>query len=105
MLKMLLGRMSSADLNPTASGPVRPSRNVLSTEKDGLAVLLDLRRCQYLGLDEVGTVAWRAIEAGADAEAAAARVCEEFDGPAESVVNDMHRFIADLRERRLVVRA
>jgi hypothetical protein len=78
---------------------------VLSAELDGVTVLLDLRRCVYLGLDEVGTVAWRAIERGADVQGVTQRVCEEFDAPPESVVRDMRAFLADLRRRKLVVRA
>lgn len=104
MLKMLLGRRVRSSPDETVAA-VRPARNVLSVERDGVAVLLDLRRSVYLGLDEVGTVAWRAIEGGADVGAVAERVCAEFDAPAESVASDMRAFIADLRGRGLVVRA
>jgi hypothetical protein len=104
MLKMLLGRRSPASAD-AAEAAVRPARDVLSAELDGVTVLLDLRRCVYLGLDEVGNVAWRAIEGGADVEGVTQRVCEEFDAPPESVVRDMRAFLADLRRRKLVVRA
>src|SRR5690606_28680426 len=102
MLRHLLqrtGRESSA-----AGAKLRPARDVLTAEKDGLAVLLDLRRAVYFGLDEVGTAAWREIENGATAAMVASRIAEEYDAPADAVTEDMQHFIDELRRRRLVVR-
>jgi hypothetical protein len=105
MFRLLLGRRRNAGDTIRAETKLRPSRDVLVAERDGVAVLLDLRRAVYLGLDEVGTVAWREIEHGASPESVAKRVCEEYDAPADVVREDMHHFIADLRRRRLVVSA
>jgi hypothetical protein len=105
MFQMGLGRRRLAGCGLPADVKVRPARDVLVAERDGVAVLLDLRRAVYLGLDEVGTVAWREIENGASVESVARRVCQEYDAPADAVHDDMQRFIADLRERRLVVSA
>lgn len=98
-----IGRNAGDPLSPEAK--VRPARDVFLAERDGIAVLLDLRRAVYLGLDEVGTVAWREIENGASAERVAQRVCEEYEASIDDVRQDMEEFIADLRRRRLVVRA
>jgi hypothetical protein len=103
MLDMLLPRWSRTPID--ADAKLRPARDVFMAERDGIAVLLDLRREVYLGLDEVGTMAWREIENGASADSVALRVCEEYDAPADAVRADIHQFVADLKRRRLVVRA
>jgi hypothetical protein len=84
---------------------VRPARDVLTAERDGLAVLLDLRHQAFLGLDEVGTSIWRRIEAGATPAMLVESVAAEYAAPSASVREDVCRFIAELWERRLVVRA
>jgi hypothetical protein len=82
---------------------LRPAGNVFMAERDGVAVLLDLRREVYLGLDEIGTVVWREIENGASGESITRRVCEEYDAPADAVRGDIQKFMAELRHRHLVV--
>jgi hypothetical protein len=99
---LLRGRIRAGDAVP-ADTMLRPARDVFMAERDGVAVLLDLRREVYLGLDEIGTVAWREIENGASAESVTRRVCEEYDAPADSVRADMLVFVTELRRRRLVV--
>lgn len=102
--KLLGWRRNTADtVSPEAR--LRPARDVFMAERDGVAVLLDLRHAVYLGLDEVGTVAWREIENGGSADSVAQRVCAEYDAPIEEVRRDMREFLTDLRRRRLVVRA
>ena len=82
---------------------LRPARDVFMAERDGIAVLLDLGREIYLGLDEVGTAAWREIERGASTEAVTLRICEEYDAPADTIRSDLQHFFAELKRRRLVV--
>lgn len=101
MLRNLLHRAGRQ--NAAAGAKLRPARDVLTAEKDGLAVLLDLRRSVYFGLDEVGTSAWREIENGATPAMVANRIAEEYDAPANAVTADMRRFIEELRRRHLVV--
>lgn len=103
MLRHLLDRSDRE--NSAGGAKLRPARDVLTAEKDGLAVLLDLRRAVYFGLDEVGTAAWREIENGATAAMVASRIAEEYDAPTDAVREDMQRFIDELRRRRLVVTA
>lgn len=105
MLEKLLQRLGNSRRDLAFDARVRPARDVFMAERDGVAVLLDLRHAVYLGLDEVGTVAWREIENGASAESVAQRVCEEYDAPLPSVLEDMQQFVSDLRRRQLVVRA
>jgi hypothetical protein len=90
---------------PRPSERVRPARDVIAAESEGVSVLLDLRRDIYFGLDEVGTLVWQEIEAGGTAAGAARRICAEY-GAAEDVARrDAERFIADLAARGLVVHA
>jgi hypothetical protein len=105
MFRLPLGRRRQAVASLPANAKLRPSRDVLVAERDGVAVLLDLRKAVYLGLDEVGTMAWREIEGGASAEAVTRRICEEYDAPADAVLADMQKFVGELHRRRLVVRA
>lgn len=99
----LLGRRRRQAGGMPADAKLRPARDVLAAERDGVTVLLDLRRAVYLGLDEVGTVAWREIEGGASAESLTRRICEEYDAPPDAVRADMQMFVTELRRRRLVV--
>lgn len=106
MFDKLLARSRNAGDTVSPDAKLRPARDVFMAERDGTAVLLDLRQAVYLGLDEVGTVAWREIEKnGASADTLAQRICAEYDAPIEDVQQDMLEFIAELRRRRLVVRA
>ena len=105
MFDKLLARSRNTGDTVSPDAKLRPARDVFMAERDGTAVLLDLRQAVYLGLDEVGTVAWREIENGASADTLAQRICAEYDAPIEDVRQDMLEFIADLRRRRLVVRA
>lgn len=88
---------------PRPESRLRPARDVLGAERDGLIVLLDLRREVYLGLDEVGSTIWRAIEAGLPLDEVKQRVASEFDAPAELIERDTLRFIEDLAQRRLIL--
>jgi hypothetical protein len=104
MLQMLRKRRKNAAVHVTASETVvRPSPDVLTAERDGVAVLLDLRREVYLGLDEVGATIWRGIEDGATAQSIAERIADEYDVPTETVFSDVARFMEDLAARRLVM--
>ena len=87
---------------PRPESRLKPARDVLGAERDGLIVLLDLRREVYLGLDEVGSAIWRAIEAGDRLHEIQLRVAAEFEAPAELIERDTARFVEDLASRRLI---
>lgn len=84
---------------------VRPARDVIAAEREGLAVLLDLRRDVYFTLEEVGTLVWHEIELGHDVAAATDRVCDEYDAPRDVARQDVERFMAELVTRGLAVPA
>lgn len=84
------------------SDVVRPSPDVLTAHKDGVAVLLDLRREIYLSLDEAGTIIWSELEQGARPGTIYERLAAEFAAPVEVLQADADRFLAELRERGLL---
>jgi hypothetical protein len=105
MIKWLTKASSAAGDRAAIPARVRPSRDVLTAERDGLAVLLDLRREIYLTLDEAGTVIWHEVSHGASTDAVVGRLSAEFDAPADVLRADAERFLADLHDRGLVVQA
>jgi hypothetical protein len=77
----------------------------LCAQIDGRCVLLDLRAELYLGLDEVGSRIWQAIERGATSAQLIAELAQEYDAPADVLHRDTQLFLRDLYARRLVVLA
>jgi hypothetical protein len=105
MLKHFTWPRGRGAVMPRKSARVRPARDVIAAESEGTCVLLDLRRDIYFGLDEVGTLVWREIEAGGTAAGAAQRICAEFDATEDVARRDAEQFIAELSARGLVVHA
>jgi hypothetical protein len=85
-------------------GVLRPSRDVLTGVRDGVAVLLDLRREVYLGLDEVGTTIWQEVEQGTPDDEIVERVCAQYDAPRDVIARDAAVFMNSLERQGLVVR-
>ena len=81
---------------------VRPTRGVTVAERDGRAILLDLKRERYFGLDEVGARLWAAFAAGATAREAAESLAAEYDAPLATLVEDAEAFAARLVGARLL---
>jgi hypothetical protein len=106
MRKLLRGLRGAGGAGAvTGACRVRPGRDVLSAVRDGRCVLLDLRSEQYLGLDEVGTLIWTCMEAGAAVDEVVERLSAEYDAPRAVLEADAGRFVEDLLRRRLVVHA
>jgi hypothetical protein len=90
---------------PTAASPltldahVRPNSDLLSSELDGEAVILDLSSGVYFGLNVVGARIWELLQAGRDLRAVRATLLEEFDVPPDRCEADLlglvHRLAAD----------
>jgi hypothetical protein len=77
-------------------------RHVLSTEVNGEAVLLNISDECYYGLDEVGTIMWKALAAHASIDAAVAAVQQCFDACPERIRTDMLELVRRLAKHRLV---
>jgi len=76
--------------------------HVLFRELDGEAVLLDLEREQYFGLNELGTRVWKALHAGSEVAAIVTGIAEEFDIEPEQVRSDVEELIEDLKSAQLI---
>lgn len=104
-LTTLFERIRRAGARPWPAGEVRPGPDVLSALVDDRYVLLDLRREEFLTLDEVGSRIWAGVEAGETSREVVERLAAEYDAPADELERDTAAFVEDLLRRRLVVRA
>jgi hypothetical protein len=83
---------------------VCPGPHVRSATIDGRCVLLDLRKGQYYGLDEVGTLIWQCIQRRASRAEIIAELTITYEVAADVVTADTARFVQELLQRRLAVR-
>lgn len=105
MMRLLKRRSAALPASVPADATLQPGRNVFVARCDGAAVLLDLKSEVYFGLDDVADAIWRGIESGRTVREIAAALSEEYDAGVEVLQADTQRFVAELMNRRLVVRA
>ena len=74
---------------------VRAAQSQVSTVLDGEAVLLELSRGVYFGLNEVGTRVWEMVREPRDVASIRDAVCDEYDVTPGQCLVDM----VDLLER------
>ncbi len=73
----------------------------LAEEEGG--VLLHLDTGEYHGLNPVGSMIWHLLEGGRTLSAIIGELRDRLEGPPPAIEQDVARFLADLRERDLVV--
>jgi hypothetical protein len=83
----------------------RPSPDVTAATREGRAVLLDVRRERYFGLDEVGTTIWDGLERGLTFTEIVDTLETEYDASRTTLENDVSQFVARLAASHLVVRS
>jgi hypothetical protein len=66
------------------------------------AVILNLKRSLYLGLNPVGTRMWTVLQGSPSIEAAHASLLEEFDVEPERLRQDMDKLLDHMLEQGLV---
>ena len=82
---------------------VRIAPHVHYTVTGDTAVVMDLRRGDYLGLDPVGTRIWQLVAGGAPIGAAVEQMLGEYaDVPRERVEADVLAFLAQCRGEGLL---
>jgi hypothetical protein len=81
---------------------VRAARSQVSTVLDGEAVLLELSRGVYFGLNEVGTVVWQLVQEPRTVASIRDAVCEEYDVTRERCLADVSSLLERMREEGLV---
>ena len=82
-----------------------PADGVVCAALDGEAVLLEIARGVYFGLDEVAFRIWTLLGQGYDPPATAARLSAEFDAPPDEIRADVDAFLLTLVEKGLAAPA
>jgi hypothetical protein len=96
----------SAQEPPWASEtPLVATRDQVSAELEGEAVILNLADGVYYGLDGVGAFVWELLREPRTPAELCARITAEFAVDAATAEHDLHALLQDLGERRLVRRA
>jgi hypothetical protein len=80
------------------------SKDVLSQELAGEAVLLDLASESYFGLDAVGTRIWQLLRDGADESRLVETLLDEYDVEREVLERDVADLLDRLAEAGLIER-
>ena len=75
---------------------------VVFTELDGEAVLLDVQRGTYFGLDPVGTRVWQSLVEHGSARPVLASLLEEFDVAPETLEQDIIQLLGELTANDLI---
>lgn len=75
---------------------------IIFKEIDGEAVLLDLERGTYFGLDPVGTRIWHTLVEHGCARPVVVSLLEEFDVSADTLESDIVRLLGELTTNDLI---
>jgi hypothetical protein len=81
---------------------VRAARTQVSTVLDGEAVLLELGRGVYFGLNEVGTVVWQLVQEPRSVASIRDAVCEAYEVTPERCLADVSALLDRMRTEGLV---
>jgi hypothetical protein len=90
------------DVGLSLSSRVRISETTLVQELGGEAVLLELSRGVYYGLDAIGTRIWNLLADGRTVDEAVAALVEEYDVTSPAAAADVLGLVRELQERRLL---
>lgn len=86
----------------TIDDPVAVNGDVVFRDIDGEAVLLDIGRGTYFGLDPVGTRVWQALVEHGCARPVVAALLEEFDVTPETLESDIVQLLRELTTNDLI---
>jgi hypothetical protein len=76
--------------------------DVIFKEIDGEAVLLDIARGTYFGLDPIGTRVWQALVEHGCARSLVTVLLDEFDVAPETLESDVNRLLSELTTNDLI---
>jgi hypothetical protein len=76
--------------------------DVVFREIDGEAVLLDIERGTYFGLDPVGTRVWQTLVEHGCARPIVASLLDEFDVAPDTLESDITRLLSELTTNDLI---
>lgn len=80
----------------------RAARHVVSARQGERAVLLDVRRGEFFGVDDVGEAIWRLLGRGATLAELVDGLEREYAVPRAQLERDVANFVALLERRRLL---
>ncbi len=83
----------------------RTAPHVVSVRQGGRAVLLDVRRGEYFGVDDVGEAIWRLLGPGASLAEVVDGLEREYAAPRAQLERDAADFVALLERRKLLEHA
>lgn len=99
MLQLLRRRWAG---QPPAPVSYRAAAHVVAAVHGERTVLLDPKRGEYFGTDEVGGEIWRALGPGATVAQLVDQLGSRYDAPRETLERDAREFLALLRRKHLV---
>jgi hypothetical protein len=76
---------------------------ILTQQVEDMHVLLNVSDGQYYALNEIGSLIWQLCDGCRPIAAIVARLCEEYDAPAEQITGDVLALAHDFVEAQLVV--
>ena len=83
---------------------VRVPDDVIVRELNGEAIILDVVRGEYFGLDHVGTRIWQLCEEHGSIHAVWEALQLEFDAPSEELRSVLLEFVNELSSKGLLTR-
>ena len=86
----------------TPDSEVKVAPDVLFSEVQGEAVLLNVKTGIYFGLNQVGTYIWTSLEESITLRVLQKKLVEQYDASPEQVWTDLVALVADLHGRSLV---
>jgi len=75
---------------------IKPSSDIVITDFEESAVLLDMRTDTYFALNDSAARLWRALASGASLEVAVAEICNGYDASPDAVFQDVQVFVEEL---------
>jgi hypothetical protein len=90
------------DSEVSVDGRVRIADHVSFTLVQGEAVIVDLKRGLYFGLDEIGTAIWQCIAQHGTVSQAVAQLEQDYDIDPAQLRDDVRRWIARTRAAGLI---
>lgn len=89
----------------TDLGKFQRNPDLIAADMNGEVVMMNLERGAYFGLDGVGSRIWALIESAVAPDEIVAALTAEYAVDAETCKADVERFLAELIENGLAVRA
>ncbi len=99
MLQLLRRRAAG---EPPAPVSYRAATHVVAAVHGDRTVLLDPKRGEYFGIDEIGGEIWRLLAHGATLAEVADYLEARYDAPRRTLERDASEFLSLLRRKRLV---